>query len=32
MKRKIAMISDINGNSHALKAVLKDIRNDNKFR
>ncbi|EJQ97804.1 hypothetical protein II1_05023 [Bacillus cereus MC118] len=25
MKRKIAIISDIYGNSHALKAVLKDI-------
>ena len=33
---KIAIISDIHGNSHALKLVLKDItsqgRNDNKFR
>ncbi|OFD75668.1 hypothetical protein BWGOE8_34840 [Bacillus mycoides] len=25
MNRKIAIISDIHGNSHALKAVLKDI-------
>ncbi|PQZ57024.1 metallophosphatase family protein [Bacillus sp. MYb209] len=25
MKRKLAIISDIYGNSHALKAVLKDI-------